>query len=417
MKIEDKVMIIVSNGHHKFITGTAAEEAYKRNLLSGFITAGYPTAKLRRWIIWLEMDRYASIKRLLERHEQLPDNLVFPLWTSELIYAATRYIAKLAPRCGTIIDFGLRFYAWQAERIVKKLSGKIYHYRAGYGHKSVEIAKGKGMVTLCDHSIAHPTALAYLISSGGKLPPPGKSGLMNKMWRNILKDISQADFVLVNSDFVKTTFVHFGYDPSRIFVLYTGVDDRFLSLIPPRTYPSLPERRIRLLFAGDMGPRKGGWVLLKTLSNIRDLPWQFEAIGSIDPNLRNDFKDLFADERVTVTGYLPWSELAEHMSRADIFVFPSLAEGSARVVLMAMACGCYVITTPNSGSIVQDEIHGNIVPPGDINALELALRRSLLNVDLIQIVGRRNADLIKSRYTQTHYGKGLLAIYKTILAY
>lgn len=410
-------MIIVSNGHHKFITGMAAAEAYKNNLLAGFITAGYPTPRLRQWITWLKLDRYAPINRLLQRQEQLPDLFVHPLWLSEIIYSVARYIARHAPRFEGIVDYGLQFYAWQAERIVRKLPAKIYHYRGGYGRDSVRMAKENGMIALCDFSIAHPLALEYLISNGGKLPPPGQVGHINKMWSNILKDADQADYLLVNSDFVKETFTHFGYDTSRIFVLYTGVDDQFLSLIPQRTYPSLTKKPIRLLFAGDMGARKGGRVLLQALSRIRDLPWQFEAIGSIDPNLRNDFREFFADERVTVTSHLPWAELAEHMSMADIFVFPSLAEGSARVIFMAMACGGYVITTPNSGSIVQDEINGKIVAPGDVDALELALRRSLLNPDMIPIVGRRNADLIKSHYTQSHYGNGLMAIYKTLMAH
>lgn len=411
-------MIIVSNGHHKFITGAAAAEAYKNNLLAGFITAGYPTPKLRQWVTWLKLDRYAPINRLLQQQqEDLPDRFVYTNWLSEIIYRVCISIAGYTPRLEYIADYGLRFYTWQAERIVRKLTAKIYHYRSGYGHGSVRIAKQKGMITLCDHSIAHPAALAHLVSNGGKLPPFGQVGPVNKMWSNILKDVARADYVLVNSDFVKKTFIHFGYDPGRIFVLYTGVDDRFLSLIPQRTYPSSSEKPIRLLFAGDMGARKGGQVLLQALSHIRDLPWQFEAIGSIDPNLRNDFRDFFADERVTVTGHLPWAELAEHMSMADIFVFPSLAEGSARVVFMAMACGCYVITTPNSGSIVQDEIHGKIVAPGDVDALEAALRKSFRNPDIIPLVGRRNADLIKSNYTQSHYGEGLMAIYKKLMAH
>lgn len=410
-------MIIVSNGHHKFITGTAAAEAYKHNSLAGFITAGYPTPKLRQWITLLKLDRYAPINRLLQRQEDLPDLSVHSLWLSEIIYIAARYIARHAPRFEGIVDYGLRFYAWQAERIISCLPAKIYHYRSGYGRDSVQIAKQKGMIALCDHSTTHPAALAYLVSNGGKLPPFGQAGPMNNMWKDILKDIDQADYLLVNSDFVKATFIHFGYDPSRIFVLYTGIDDRFLSLMPQRSYPSLTEKPIRLLFAGDMGARKGGRVLLQALSSIRDLSWQFEAIGSIDPDLRNYFRDFLADKRVTLTSHLPWTELAEHMSMADIFIFPSLAEGSARVVFMAMACGCYIITTPNSGSIVQDEMHGRIVAPGDVDELEVAIRNSFLNPAMIPIVGRRNAELIKSHYTQSHYGEGLMAIYQKLMAH
>jgi glycosyltransferase involved in cell wall biosynthesis len=117
-----------------------------------------------------------------------------------------------------------------------------------------------------------------------------------------------------------------------------------------------------------------------------------------------------------VNGHLTWAELAEHMSMADIFVFPSLAEGSARVVFMAMACGCYVITTPNSGSIVQDGVNGRIVAPGSVDELEVAIRESILNPAIIPIIGRKNADLIKGNYTQSHYGKGLMAIYQTLMA-
>jgi len=166
-----------------------------------------------------------------------------------------------------------------------------------------------------------------------------------------------------------------------------------------------------------MGARKGGRILLESLCRIGDLAWEFEAIGAIDKDLKQDFRKLFSEERVTVTGHLPWVDLATHMSRADLFVFPSLAEGSARVIFMAMACGCYVVTTPNSGSIVQDGVHGNLVDPGDVDALERALRDCFRNREKIPGVGQKNANLIKTQYTQRHYGNELLSIYSKLLAH
>lgn len=409
-------MIIVSNGHHKFITGMAASEAGKHGLLAGFITAGYPTPLLRCWINRLGLDRYAPVKRLLQRQEDLPDDRVHSLWLAEVVYDAARVVARRFPRFEDIADYALRCYAWQAGRIVDGLPGRIYHYRSGYGHDSVRRAKRKGMVALCDHSIAHPSALAYLVSHGGKLPPGGEVPAIGRLWGNILKDVDQADFILVNSDFVKDTFTHFGYDPARIFVLYTGIDDQFLSSIPARSYPARAGQPPRLMFAGELGARKGGRILLQALSRIRDLPWEFEVVGTIDEGLRNDFRELFSDARVTVSGFLSRAELARHMSMADIFVFPSLAEGSARVVFMAMACGCHVITTPNSGSIVQDGVHGRIVEPGSADALEAALRESLRNFAEVPAIGRRNAELVKTRYTQRHYGEGLMALYGALSA-
>lgn len=413
---EDNEMIVVSNGHHKFITGMSATEADKRGLLAGFITAGYPTPGVRRGIAWLCLDRFAPVKRLLQRQEDLPDERVHSLWLSEFVYRVACMIAMRVPRLEDLSDYGLRCYAWQARRLLARLHGRIYHYRSGYGRDSVRLAKRKGMIALCDHSIAHPAALAYLVANGGRLPPRGQVPAIGTLWGNILKDVGQADYLLVNSDFVKETFVHFGYDPERIFVLYTGVDDQLMSAIPPRSYASSGGQAPRLMFAGDMGDRKGGRILLQALSKLRDLPWRFEAVGTIDRDLRSEFRDLFADERVTITGFLSRAELAAHMSKVDIFVFPSLAEGSARVVFQAMACGCYVVTTPNAGSIVRDREHGRLVPPGDADSLEAALREALVAPDTVAEIGGRNAALIGSSYTQSHYGAGLMALYNTLMA-
>lgn len=411
-------VIIVSNGHHRFITGIAAEEAYKQNLLAGFITAGYPTRKLRCLIKFAKLDRYAPINRFLkQQQDELPDNVIYTNWLSEVTYRFLAIIVMAFPRYEEILDYGLQLYAWQAKQKVSYLPAKIYHYRSGYGRDSVQIAKQKGMITLCDHSIAHPSLLSYLILNNGMFPSSGQEIPLNILWTNILKDIDQADFIIVNSLFVKETFLCYGYDPNRLFVLYTGIDDRFLSFIRQRTYTFAQQKPIKLLFAGNMGIRKGGKQIIQALSRIRDLPWQFEAIGSIEPSLFNSYREFFNDRRVTRTSHLAWNELAEHMSDADVFIFPSLAEGSARVVFMAMACGCYIITTPNSGSIVQDEIHGRVIPPGNVDRLEDAIRKCIHNSDMIPTIGARNANLIKSSYTQKKYGEGLIAIYQKLMTY
>jgi glycosyltransferase involved in cell wall biosynthesis len=402
-------MVIVSNGHHKFITGIAAVEAERRGLLTAFITAGYPTPQVRRWLLRLGLTKGAKVARLLQRREDVADERVNALWLAELIYMAGRAVGGRFPALEDLADFGMHYYAWQAARLVERLPARIYHYRSGYGRDSVAAAKGKGMIALCDHSIAHPQVLDYLVDNEGHLPPSGHRARPGRIWRHVLEDIEQADHVLVNSDFVKETFIHCGFDPQRISVLYTGVDERFLSLVPARSFGE--RKPVRLMFAGDMGRRKGGRILLQALQRIRDLPWEFVAVGNIAPELRAEFAELFQDERVSVRGHLSWSELAQAMSEADLFVFPSLAEGSARVIFMAMACGCSIITTPNSGSVVREGEHGRVIALGDVEALERALRESLHDSTWVATSGRGNAELIRTRYTQRQYGEGLMHLY------
>lgn len=103
------------------------------------------------------------------------------------------------------------------------------------------------------------------------------------------------------------------------------------------------------------------------------------------------------------------------MATADVFIFPSLAEGSARIVFEALACGCYVITTPNSGSIVKDGIHGALVPPGDVDTLEATIRYAITHPDKVAQIGKRNAELIRSRYRQKDYGDVLFQLYERLI--
>jgi len=108
-------------------------------------------------------------------------------------------------------------------------------------------------------------------------------------------------------------------------------------------------------------------------------------------------------------------ELAARLSAADVFLFPSLAEGSARVVFEALAAGCYVVTTPNSGSIVEDGVHGALVKPDDPMTTALALRYAAAHRDQIRQIGIDNAEIVRARYRQADFGDALMAIYDRLL--
>jgi hypothetical protein len=76
------------------------------------------------------------------------------------------------------------------------------------------------MVALCDHSIIHPDLLDYFVEHQGQWPEPGHSGSIDLLWRYIKSDIEQADHVVVNSDFVKESFLHMGWDKNIVHALY-----------------------------------------------------------------------------------------------------------------------------------------------------------------------------------------------------
>ena len=65
--------------------------------------------------------------------------------------------------------------------------------------------------------------------------------------------------------------------------------------------------------------------------------------------------------------------MVNEFRQADVFVLPTLAEGSAEVINEALGAGIPVVTTPAAGSVVRDGIEGRIVPERDPAALAAAI--------------------------------------------
>ena len=80
---------------------------------------------------------------------------------------------------------------------------------------------------------------------------------------------------------------------------------------------------------------------------------------------------LLPQDKVTFIGAVPQAELKQWMSKSHVMIMPSLDEGMALVQGQALACGCPVIATTNSGGadLFTDGIEGFIVPIRDPDAL------------------------------------------------
>ena len=417
--------IIISNGHSKFHLSVAAVEIDKSNMLSKFITAAYPHPFISDLIIKNNFFKGSKLMRLANRSEKINYNLISSLWISELFFQIGILLKKIINikfLSENLIVFSMGLYGYQSRKILKKVEAGIYHYRSGYGGSSLKIAKSKDMILLADHSIANPQILEDLVGNLGKFRPNFFMGKISLFWRHILTDLRKADYILVNSDFVKKTFTSFTstFNTNNIHVIYCGVDDQFLNYIPRKKFKLKKNNinNIKIIFAGNFEKRKGAEILIAAIKKLKTpgKEWTFEIIGGIDPELKENHSNFFSLKNLRCSGLVSRNELAHKMFNADIFVFPSLAEGSARVIFEAMACGCFIITTPNSGSIVKDDINGLVVETGNINQLKEALKKSiLLSSAKRQKIGKLNYDLIRREYTQFHYGKNLKKLYSLLL--
>jgi len=92
----------------------------------------------------------------------------------------------------------------------------------------------------------------------------------------------------------------------------------------------------------------------------------FRMVGSIGVLPEAQLK---LREHVELAGVVPRSSIHEHFAWADVFLLPSICEGSATVTYEALASGLPVVCTPNTGSIIEETVQGFIVKPQDIAPL------------------------------------------------
>jgi glycosyltransferase involved in cell wall biosynthesis len=399
---------VISNGLNRFHLAVAASELASSERLALMLTGGYPTRRAISVLAALGLTGDPRVARLIDRREEIREDLVQPLWRPEILsqlasVARARGAGRLA---GLLDDAALRTFARGASKRLRHvpLNARIYHYRSGFGLASVTRAKKAGLVALCDHSAVHPLSLGTLVGT--------PSARLAPQWKTVLRDLGHAEHVLVNSDFVKSTFVEHGWDPARVDVIYWGIDDAFLAAIPERLAEPANHEPLRLLFAGTFSAYKGADALVAALAHLHDVRWELQIAGPLAPESRARHRRFLEDRRVSLLGTLPRRRLAEAMVANDVFVFPSLTEGSARVVFEALACGLYVVTTPTAGSIVEDNVHGALVPPDSPARLADELRRvAAADRSVIRATGARNAALVREHYRQHHYGSALLALH------
>ncbi|MGR9099996.1 MAG: glycosyltransferase family 4 protein [Gammaproteobacteria bacterium] len=167
-----------------------------------------------------------------------------------------------------------------------------------------------------------------------------------------------ADCIVAGSQFVRSGLMECGVPETKIRIVPYGVDSRMFAR-PERKNAGNDNGRLKVLFAGAVGLRKGAPDLLDALIRLgpEKVEARFAGPIALDRGKIEPYKAVAA-----FLGPVPRSQMADLYHWADVFVLPSIVEGSATVCYEALMAGLPVITTPNAGTIVRDGIDGFIIP-------------------------------------------------------
>lgn len=143
----------------------------------------------------------------------------------------------------------------------------------------------------------------------------------------------------------------------------------------------------RILFVGFLRPEKGVGYLLEAFETLRRTrPLKLTLVGGSDRKsgaeaqwVERIRQSEFADD-ITMTGMLDFGQpLFEQYRAHDLYVLPSLSEGTPRTLIEARAFGCPVVATRAGGipSSVENEVNGLLVAPRSSAELASAMNRIL----------------------------------------
>ena len=285
------------------------------------------------------------------------------------------------------------YFDWKVSRSVKRLRPTAVVAYDSSAMITFKVAKKLGVVCILDQVIGDIRSGNLLLEKVQRLHSEFAPSSINyqKEWatQRSLAETSLADLILVPSDYVKETLIENGVVESKIIIVPYGADLPKVKL----TTQKKDSPKIRFIFVGHICQRKGVGYLLEAFSRFSNTNVELVLVGDIVAGGEglNKYRDLF-----THISSVPYSQLAELYDSADVFVLPSLHEGSALVVFEALAAGLPVITTFNTGSVVRDNEEGFIVPICDVDTLfekmELLSKDSQLR-DEMSLKARERAKL------------------------
>jgi len=338
-------------------------------------------------------------------------------WIAEFLVQGLFILSKLRliPRSNSAV-LGWKAFGWLSRPLIK--NADIFHVRSGAGAGgAIEIAKQRGMKVVVDHSIAHPDELTKQLNKATKreLPTTDKFATINPQddfWKLVLGDCMKADILLVNSEYVKWSFIAAGYPTQKIRVIPLGINPEFTA---KKQRYTLQNDTIRLVFSGGFGSRKGAAIIFDALGQLRKkgIPFEFDIIGTIANG--TVVPDWAKSTNIRFHGHLPQSEMLPILLNSDIYIFPTYAEGAAQSVKEAMAIGLPVITTRQSGAPITDQANGWLIEDDNPEALIEAIKKLSRNVQLREKLGTGAAKIIEEGHTWDQYGLAVTKLYEGLL--
>lgn len=189
----------------------------------------------------------------------------------------------------------------------------------------------------------------------------------NLQIENELMEYKSVNKIIVPSNFVYKTFIEKGFDENRIVKIpLSGFDSKIFF---PTSSPK--KEKFKILYVGRITLNKGLAYLIDAFTKLKIKNKELNIYGVMSKDFNDYLNKNNLLDNIKIFSSVKHTELKNIYSSSDVMVLPSLFDGWGMVVTEALACGCPVITTKNTGAsdIIINGENGYVVPIMDSDAI------------------------------------------------
>ena len=287
-----------------------------------------------------------------------------------------------------------------------RLPRVVYRFYSILRNGSFDLVHTHGyFADICALPVARLLGICTLSTCHGYISGDNKLRTYNKLDKYFLR---LCDKIIAVSEGVRNELIRGGIKNSKIVVIPNAVepssneaelshrnDKRFSLNIAPDDFV--------VGYLGRLSQEKGVNYLIDAVSEIRDSGVQVKLVivgdGPERDSLEHKVKNNGLENLVVFAGFQ--EDIKIWLQIFDVFVLPSLTEGTPMALLEAMAMRVPVIATAVGGvpQVVNDQKNGLTVPPGDHQAISNALNMLKNDSELYGIFAKAGVNTIKAKFS------------------
>jgi glycosyltransferase involved in cell wall biosynthesis len=235
--------------------------------------------------------------------------------------------------------------------------------------------------------------------------------------------MQHTDTVVASAGSVRDFYIdQIGADPDKVVVIYNAVDwsqlETTMNRAELRANVGVPVDAPAAGIIARLTEQKAHRVLLDAMASRSELS-ALHVIVVGDGELRADLQG--RAERLGLAGRVHFvgarRDLGNILGAIDMFLMPSLWEGLPLSLVLAMGAGLPVIASRVAGipEVVQDQVSGLLVDPGNTSQLADAMVRLVQNDGLRRRLSEEAQAFVRPRFGVDGYIASITALYDRLL--